>query len=75
MVPQTLEKSLFVGAQDLCYISKMLTLKVRWGNKLLLLLLFNPRTHTQTDTPTVVQGGGGGWNPSPEFLICCSISK
>ena len=20
-------------------------------------------------------GGGGGWNPSPEFLICCSISK
>ena len=18
---------------------------------------------------------GGGWNPSPEFLICCSISK
>ena len=26
MVPQTLEKSLFVCAQDLCYISKMLTL-------------------------------------------------
>ena len=25
---------------------------------MLLLLLFNPRTHTQTDTPTVVQGGG-----------------
>ena len=24
---------------------------------MLLLLLFNPRTHTQTDTPTVVQGG------------------
>ena len=20
-------------------------------------------------------GGGGWWNPSPEFLICCSISK
>ena len=28
-------------------------------------------------TPTVVRGGGGGrwWNSSPEFLICCSISK
>ena len=21
------------------------------------------------------KGGGGGWNPFPEFLICCSISK
>ena len=21
------------------------------------------------------EGGGGGWNPSPEFLIRCSISK
>ena len=20
-------------------------------------------------------GGVGGWNPSPEFLICCNISK
>ena len=31
---------------------------------------------TQIHTPTVVQGGGGGgWNPSPEFLICCSILK
>ena len=38
---------------------------------------FNPRTYTQIHTPTVVQGEGegGGWNPSPEFLICCSISK
>ena len=37
----------------------------------------NPRTYTQIHTPTVVQGVGGGgwgwWNPSPEFLICCSI--
>ena len=27
---------------------------------------------------TVVQrggGGGGGWNPSPAFLICCSMSN
>ena len=31
---------------------------------------------TQIHTPTVVQGGGGGkWNPSPEFLICCSDLK
>ena len=39
---------------------------------------FNPWTYTQIHTPTVVQGAGGGgnwWNPSPEFLICCSISK
>ena len=32
----------------------------------------NPRTYTQIHTPSLVQGG---WNPSPEFLICCSISK
>ena len=33
--------------------------------------------NTQSHTPTLVQGWGalGGWNPSPEFLICCSISK
>ena len=33
--------------------------------------------HTQSHTPTMVQGGGGGcWTPSSlEFLICCSISK
>ena len=36
---------------------------------------FNSRTYSQIHTPTVVQGEGGGWNPSPEFLICCSISK
>ena len=39
----------------------------------------------QIHTPTVEQGSGGGgggwgwaccgWNPSPEFLICCSILK
>ena len=23
----------------------------------------------------VIQEGGGGWNPSPEFLKCCSILK
>ena len=34
------------------------------------------RTYTQIHTPTVVQGRRRGeWNPSPEFLICCSISK
>ena len=40
-------------------------------------LCFNPRTYTQIHTPTLVQGKGegGGWSPSPEFLICCSISK
>ena len=21
------------------------------------------------------RGGGGGWNPSPEFSMCCSILK
>ena len=36
----------------------------------------NPRTYTQNHSPTMVQEGGGGrWNPSPEFLIFCSISK
>ena len=34
---------------------------------------------TQIHTPSVVQGGvgggGGKWNPSPEFLICCSDLK
>ena len=25
--------------------------------------------------PPWYKGGGGWWNPSPEFLICCSISK
>ena len=36
----------------------------------------NPRTNTQIHTTTVAQeGGGDGWNPSPEFLICCSIWK
>ena len=37
----------------------------------------NVRMYKQIHTPTVVQGGGGGngWNPSPEFLICCSILK
>ena len=39
-------------------------------------LVINPRTYTQSHTPTVVQGGRGRWgNPSPQFLICCSISK
>ena len=37
--------------------------------------IINPRTFTQIHTPTVVQRGGGGWNPSPEFLIRCNISK
>ena len=31
----------------------------------------------QSHTHTMVQkgGGGGGWDPSLEFLMCCSISK
>ena len=29
----------------------------------------------QIHTPTAAQGRRGGWNPSPEFLICCSILK
>ena len=38
---------------------------------------FNPRTYTQIHTLTLLQGGGGGrwWNPTPDFWICCSISK
>ena len=37
----------------------------------------NPRTYRQIHTPTLVQGrgGGDGWNPSPEFPMCYSISK
>ena len=33
----------------------------------------NTRTYMYTQSHTVVQGGR--WNPSLEFLICCSISK
>ena len=36
---------------------------------------FNPRTYSRIHTPTVVVKGGWWWNPSLEFLICCSISK
>ena len=32
----------------------------------------NPRTYTQNHSPTMYKKGGT-WNPSPEFLICCSI--
>ena len=41
------------------------------------LATFNPRTYTQIHTPPWYNGGGGevGWNPFPEFLICCSISE
>ena len=35
----------------------------------------NPRTYTQSCTPTVVQGGLIDPPPPPEFLIHCSISK
>ena len=37
----------------------------------------NPRTYTHIHTPILLQGVGRGvaWNPSPEFLMCCSISK
>ena len=39
-------------------------------------VFINPRTYLQIHTPTVVRWGGGGvWNPSLEFLICCSILK
>ena len=40
------------------------------------LIHFNPWTSMQIHTPAVVQWGvGGGWNPSPEFLLFCGISK
>ena len=32
------------------------------------------RTYTQIHTPTWYKGGNE-WNPSPEFLMCYSISK
>ena len=35
----------------------------------------NPRTYTQSLTPTAVQEGGGGVDGAPEFWICCSFSK
>ena len=37
----------------------------------------NPRTYTQKHTPPppIMVQEEGRWNPSPEFLICCSISK
>ena len=34
----------------------------------------NPRTYTQSHSPTMVQGIGW-WTPPPGFLICCNISK
>ena len=56
--------------------AKLLTRVAVVGNKYLIRSYFNLRTNTQIHTPTVVQGVGGcGRNPSPEFLICCSISK
>ena len=39
------------------------------------MIRINPRKYTQIHTPTIEKKGGGGWNPSSEFLICCSISK
>ena len=42
-------------------------------------IYISPQTYTQIHTRNVVQwkggGGGCGWNPSPKFFICCSISK
>ena len=39
-------------------------------------MCFNPWTYTKIYTPTVVQGRRREeWNPSAEFLICCSVSK
>ena len=39
-------------------------------------IVYTSLTYTQSHTPTVVQGGEGrGWNPCPEFLMYCSISK
>ena len=40
---------------------------------LLLLLLTLGRTRKVVPPPVVQEGGS--WNPSPEFFICCSISK
>ena len=37
--------------------------------------LSNPRTYKQNHSPRRGTRGRGGWNPSPEFLICCSILK
>ena len=42
--------------------------------------IVNPRTYTHISYPhhSGTEGGGGGgrwWNSSPEFLMCCSISK
>ena len=56
MVPQTLEKSVLCARKIYVTFQKCWLLIV--FSSLLLLLLFNPRTHTQTDTPIVVQGGG-----------------
>ena len=46
-----------------------------WRYALRLSVCFNPRTFTQSHTPTVVQEGGS-ITPLPlGFLICCNISK
>ena len=46
---------------------------------LMMLLLMNPRTYTQSHTPTVVQlegvRGGGGDRTLLKFLVRCNISK
>ena len=42
-----------------------------------IILILILRTYKQIHSPTVEQrgGGGGGGTPSPDFLLCCSISK
>ena len=41
----------------------------------LMLTLRRTRKFKPPHRGTKAGGGGGGWNPFPEFLICCSISK
>ena len=40
--------------------------KTTWQS--LYLIVINPRTYTQIHTPTVVQVGGGGMEPSPRVF-------
>ena len=72
----TLEEQVHVLSKDFMITLFLMCLKNIFSSEMF--CLFDPRKYTLSRNPTVVHGVGAGvywWNPSLEFLICCSISK